>query len=81
MIRERIVALSLESAFALASSGASLAALYLWVHPLERAALGRRFAEAIRRAAGIDRRAYLASPAAEFARRRRDELIAAEMAS
>jgi hypothetical protein len=80
VIRERVAALALESGFALASSGLSLAALYLWVHPAARAGLIRNVRRFAWRASGADARAYLASPAAEFARRRRPELIAAEMA-
>lgn len=69
-----------EQAIHLAVSVALTAGVYLALRPELRRELERAARVELARLSGADRRAWLASPAAEFARRRRAELVAQEWA-
>lgn len=67
-----------EQSVNVAASLALTAGVYLALHPELRRELGRAARAELARRNGADRRAWLRSPAAQFARSRRAALIAQE---
>lgn len=80
MTRLELQEILLGQAFEVAGSLALFGVLVLVTRPDVRAAIERRIRGELWRRSGAEARAWLASPAAAFARRRRDELVAQEFA-